>query len=222
MISLQRRKAQQYKVRAVASSLGIVSISTVFAVMGLPHLGSKSAVASEIDSRVLAQTPSTPVTPRSRPVTPRSHSAQAAPNNIDNQFAIKAAQSDQTEIQTSQLALQKSTNLKVRQFAEQMIQQHTASTQKLMPIAMKKGVALPKDVGPINRPLVNELSQLSGAEFDREYMIGQVQAHAGTQATYQSYLREGRDPELKAFATQVLPIVGEHLQMAQGMVSGGY
>lgn len=52
------------------------------------------------------------------------------------------------------------------------------------------------------------------------WMDGQVQAHTKTLAEYQKYLKKGQDPQLKAFASQISPIVADHLQMAQKMASG--
>lgn len=224
---------QKHKVRKIAGSLSLVGIGALFGVVGLPHTGLKANLPLEADSLKLTQAPASPSAPRApqvdtpprpRPAAPGSRVSpnSTTPGNVDSKFAIKAAHSDQTEIQTSQLALQKSTNPKVRQYAERMISHHTTSSQKLMPIAMQKGITLPKDVGPLNRPLLNELPQLSGAEFDKAYVVGQVRGHAGTQAEYQTYLREGRDANLKAFAKEILPVVTEHLQTAQDMAARGY
>lgn len=54
---------------------------------------------------------------------------------IGQQFVQKAAQSDITEIKTSQLALQRSHNPQVKQFAQMMIREHTQSSSKLKPLA---------------------------------------------------------------------------------------
>jgi putative membrane protein len=141
-------------------------------------------------------------------------------NAADRQFMVKAAQSDMTEIQTSQLALKRSQNSQVRQFAQEMIQQHTQSSNKLKPLAARKGVTLPKTLGAENQALLTQLTKLSGTQFDQAYMKGQTQAHTKTQATYQTVLQQGQDPEVKAFASQVLPVVTAHLRMAQNMVAG--
>jgi putative membrane protein len=140
-------------------------------------------------------------------------------SKLDRDFMTKAAQSDMTEIQTSQLALQKSQNREIRDYAQKMIQQHTNSSKELMQIAQSKGVTLPKDVGSKNQPLVSKLSKLSGQEFDRAYMQGQIQSHQKTLNEYQAYLQKGQQQELIAFANKIAPLVSQHLEMAQGMVA---
>ena len=144
----------------------------------------------------------------------------ASLNAMDRQFMAKAAQSDMTEIQTSQLALKRSQNAQVRQFAQEMIQQHTQSSNKLKPLAAQKRVTLPKSLGAENQALLTQLTKLSGAQFDQAYMSGQAKAHAKTQTVYQTELKQGQDMDVKAFASQVLPVVSAHLRMAQSMVAG--
>jgi len=141
-------------------------------------------------------------------------------NAIDQQFVQKAAQSDMTEIKTSQLALQRSRNSQVKQFAQMMIRDHTQSSSKLKPLAARKGVMLPTTLGAANTALVTQLTKLSGTQFDQAYMNGQAKAHAKTEAIYQKELKQGRDSDVKAFATQILPIVAEHYKMAENILAG--
>lgn len=37
---------------------------------------------------------------------------------------------------------------------------------------------------------------------------------------YQKELKQGRDSDVKAFATQILPIVAEHYKMAENILAG--
>ncbi|XHX76830.1 MAG: DUF4142 domain-containing protein [Stenomitos frigidus ULC029] len=141
-------------------------------------------------------------------------------NAVDRQFVVKAAQSDMTEIQTSQLALKRSQNPQVRRFAQQMITHHMQSSNKLKPLAVQKGIALATSIGAENQAMLTQLIKLSGTKFDQAYMSGQAKAHAKTQALYQSELKKGQDADVKAFANQGLPIVTAHLRMAQNMVAG--
>ncbi|MBC7972692.1 MAG: DUF4142 domain-containing protein [Verrucomicrobia bacterium] len=150
----------------------------------------------------------------------QSGDRKASLNAVDRQFVMKAAQSDMTEIQTSQLALKRSQNPQVRQYAQEMIREHTKSSNKLKPLVSKKGVTLPTSLGAENQALLTKLMKLSGAQFDQAYMSGQAKAHAKTQAVYQTELKQGQDTDVKAFASEVLPVVTAHLRMAQSMVAG--
>ncbi|GAX41681.1 outer membrane protein [Tolypothrix sp. NIES-4075] len=196
--------------KIIGGFLGVASAS-VFIIPGL-------AQANTSKQSIIAQT-SSPGGTMSAPTTNSSPNSNPSTSNLDTEFITKAAQSDMTEIQTSKLALQKSRNKSVRDFAQQMIKQHTESSRELKPIAMSKKVMLPKDIGPENTALLTSLKKVSGSQFDQAYMQGQVQAHTNTLAEYQKYLDQGQDPQLKAFASKISPLVAQHLQMAQKMVA---
>ena len=229
--------------KVVGSFIGVAGISTFIGFPGLAQANFNGSANSSSQSILAQSTPGTstpsggamtpaPDTTNSSPSANPSGTMDSSPSGgttsapgttnsspslsaLDKEFMTKAAQSDITEIQTSQLALQKSQDKTVRAFAQDMIQAHTDSSQQLMQIAKAKGFTLPKDVGPDNRPLLTKLKQISGKNFNRAYMQGQVQAHTKTQAEYQKYLKQGQDPDLQAFASKISPVVAEHLQMAQ-------
>lgn len=215
----------------IGSLVGVAGVSSLIVFPGIvqANINSSSSTSSSNSSSQFILSQSTPGTSSpSSGTTPSgggTSSGGGTTSNrsltaVDKQFITKAAQSDQTEIQTSQLALKRSQNQEVRSFAERMIQEHTQSSQQLTPIAQEKGFTPPKDIGKENRALLTKLSNLKGTEFDRAYMQGQAQSHAKTLANYQNYLKQGQDPELRAFASQIAPIVADHLQMAQNMAGG--
>jgi len=139
-------------------------------------------------------------------------------SDLDRQFVIDAAQGGMAEVRLSQLALQRSTNPEVKQFAQQMIQEHTRANEELMQLAIQKGITPPTDVGPKYEAAMMRLMELSGASFDQAYMNeGGINAHLENTAVYQRQVGLGEDPDLKAFAARILPRVQGHLEMAGTM-----
>lgn len=138
----------------------------------------------------------------------------------DAQFMVKAAQSDMTEIKTSQLAQERGASDSVKQYGQMMITEHTKSTKELTALAGQKEVTLPQELAPKQQALYDKLSKLSGKEFDREYLAGQKMAHAETAAFFQDQLQKGKDEDVKQFATKVLPVVKKHEEVASGLSSG--
>ncbi len=140
----------------------------------------------------------------------------------DANVAAVAHASNMDEIQTSQLALQRSQNAQVRQFAQMMITEHTAVDQQMMQMLQARNMA-PQPNAPAQaamqatRATVANLSQRSGMDFDRAYTMHQVNAHRWTLTSLdQSLIPSTRDPEIKAFlTTRVRPAVAMHLEMAQ-------
>ncbi|MEP0798891.1 DUF4142 domain-containing protein [Funiculus sociatus GB2-M1] len=122
------------------------------------------------------------------------------------------------EVQLGQLALRKSTNAEVKQFAQRMIDEHTQANKELMSLAAQKGITPPTTPGPKYEAAMMQLQQLSGENFDKAYMMeGGLNGHMESQAVYQRQVLLGQDPDLRTFAARILPRVQGHLQMAATM-----
>jgi predicted outer membrane protein len=70
-----------------------------------------------------------------------------------------------------------------------------------------------------HRESMEKLSKLSGPEFDREYMRQQLKAHEKAISLFEREANSGKDPELKAFASNTLPALREHQQLARDTAS---
>ena len=143
----------------------------------------------------------------------------AAPQQDDSAFAMNGAQANMAEIALGRLASQKSQNPEVKRFVQRLIADHTKANSALKPIASKKNITLPADVKPEQKETYDRLAKLSGAEFDREFMALMVTNHQKSEAAYQAESTNGTDPELKAFATTILPTIQGHLRMSQEIAS---
>lgn len=157
---------------------------------------------------------------QTRPATsaPASSSSRNQISALDRQFVMDAAHGGIAEVKMAQLALQKSTNPEVKQFAQQMIAQHTPVNKELMRLAAQKGIAAPTDEGPKYKAAMMRVMQMSGESFDKAYMSeGGVNGHLEAAAVYQRQTMMGQDPDLKAFAAKILPAVQGHLEMASTM-----
>lgn len=142
-----------------------------------------------------------------------------APASAGQAFADAAAASDTFEIESSKLAVAKATSAKVRQFAEQMIKAHTDSTAKLKQAASSASpaiMAVPR-LNATQQQTMDTLGTKMGSEFDTAYAAAQVQAHQMTLDTLKGYSSNGDVPSLKAFATELVPVVTAHLNMAKGL-----
>ena len=95
----------------------------------------------------------------------------------DQSFVTAAASSDAGEIQAAQLAETKARRAAVKKFAQQMVTDHTASTQKLTTIATSKGGTPPTTPTQIATDQMAVLQKASPARFDREYVHDQVVDH---------------------------------------------
>ena len=147
---------------------------------------------------------------------PRPAASVPSVSSQDQSFTTQAAQSDQFELQSSQLALQKSHSRSVRAFAQQMLDDHSTTSQQLMAAAQQKGIVLP-DASALDPVLQQKLSVLQAANrtFDREYIADQVSNHRATAQVMQTELSSGQDADLKTLAANTLPLVQSHLAAAE-------
>lgn len=132
-------------------------------------------------------------------------------------FAMKAAKSDAFEIQESQLAVQNTQNPAIKQFAQQMIADHTKSSNDLKAAAPAAGVTpaeAPMRLDDKHAKMVKALSEKTGKDFDKQYVSDQQKAHKQAVSLFEDYAKDGNNAELKSFAQTTLPTLKMHKDMA--------
>lgn len=140
----------------------------------------------------------------------------------DRKFVMEAAMGGMMEVELGRLAVERGSSEGVKQFGQRMIDDHTRANQQLMQIVSGLGVAPPTALDAKHQAMVAKMARLSGAAFDREYMKQMVKDHQKTVALFQREAGRGMQPELKAFASQTLPTLQEHLSMARAMAGGNH
>ena len=139
----------------------------------------------------------------------------------DKKFMMTAAEGGMAEVAMARVALERGSTDAVKQFAQKMIDDHTANNQELMQLASSKGVTLPAGPDAKHKAMMEKMSKLSGADFDHQYIMNAgVKDHEKMLKLLQDETRKGRDADVKAFATKTIPAVEEHLKMARDMMSG--
>lgn len=127
-------------------------------------------------------------------------------------YVSNAAVSDGYEVQSSQLALQRSQSDVVKAFAQQMIAAHTATTSELKPIAQAVGITPPATLDNRRMSMLQNLQNASADDFDDRYIDQQTAAHEEAMALHQAYASSGENEQLKAFAAKTAPAVQQHLE----------
>ncbi|MER3494999.1 MAG: DUF305 domain-containing protein [Mastigocladus sp. ERB_26_2] len=159
-------------------------------------------------------------TTQTYPATAQSTTTPTTQNTtpISNQeFVTQATQGNLAEIELGQLAQKRAASAEVKQYAQQMIKDHTQAQNQLKQLAAQKKLTVPQSVGEQNKQVAANLSKLSGVDFDRAYMNQMVQDHQKTVSLFQREAEQGQDPDLQAFASTKLPTLQQHLQQAQSL-----
>ena len=132
----------------------------------------------------------------------------------DQQFMVDAARGGIAEVEIGRLAAQRAASDAVRQFGQRMATDHGAANQELMQLAQRKGVMLPREMGPSHRAAMDRLSAMSGPAFDQAYMADMMRDHQRDLAAFTRESREGQDAEVRAWAAKTLPTIQEHQRLA--------
>jgi len=196
-------------------STGLVAIALSLAT-GCTPTNPHDQNTSEVPPAALVQATESP-----SPTVSPSASGQNTLSSSDRQFITEAAQGGLAEVQLGQLASQRGTSDAVKQFGQHMVQDHTQVNNQLKQLATQKGVKLPTTIGSNNQQVKQRLSKLSGANFDRQYLKQMLQDHQKDISAFQNEAQQGQDADVKAFATQALPTLQEHLQQVSSIVNPG-
>ncbi|WP_341523369.1 DUF4142 domain-containing protein [Pseudomonas sp. G.S.17] len=131
-------------------------------------------------------------------------------------FVDDASAKGLAEIQTSELALQKSQSADVKKFAQMMVDDHTAANKELAQVAtgLKLKVADDAELMARAKKMVLEYRDES---FDKAYANNQVVAHEQTIELFEEEIKSSKTPELTAFAKKTLPKLQHHLQEAKSL-----
>ena len=141
--------------------------------------------------------------------------AADTPSAQDKTFVQQAAEGGMAEVQEGQLASSQAQSDKVKQFGQKMVKEHTENNQELMTLAQKKGLTPAAALDDKHTQEMAMLQKQADASFDHAYIMGQVTGHQAMASVMQTEIQSGSDPDLKAFAQKTLPVVQQHLQMAQ-------
>jgi putative membrane protein len=136
----------------------------------------------------------------------------------DAGFFKNAGASGLAEVEASKLALEQSSSAKVKKFAQQMVDDHTRANEELEGLKSgDKGYSLVQSPKPDSQKMIDAMSRMRGAEFDKAYAKMMVADHEEAVAIFETEVEKGSNPDLKAFAKKTLPTLKHHLQMAKAL-----
>jgi len=133
-------------------------------------------------------------------------------------FASRAAQDGMTEVELARVALNKSQDKDVQDFANRMIKDHGKANSQLMSIAQQKKLQVPAQLDSTHRAMIDELRGKSGSAFDAAYSQHMAMDHDKVVDYFKdAAVSKGVDSELSAFARDTLPTLKEHKRMADAL-----
>jgi predicted outer membrane protein len=136
----------------------------------------------------------------------------------DEKILKDMAVADMAEVEGGKLAQSKGQSAEVKQFAQQMIDDHTQNLNEVKALAQARGVTLPTEPDAKHKAMAAKLEKMSGDAFDKAYMKqAGVQDHKTVHAKLMAASKKAKDPEVKALVDKTEPVVAQHLKSAQQM-----
>ena len=150
-------------------------------------------------------------------------SPAAAPT--DPQIAMIAVTADNVDIDAAKLAASKTSNPKVKDFANLMIRDHTSVNKKATDLAKKLNIT--PEESDTSRTLksdgdntLEKLRGLSGAAFDKAYINNEVTYHESVaKVVDDTLIPNAKNAELKSLLESARPIFVSHLNHAKELQS---
>ncbi len=150
----------------------------------------------------------------------------------DRDFVEELATAGMAEVELGRLAMERSGNAEVKQFADMMVKDHSKAGDELKQVAMRHSIPMPAAIDEAHQELKSKLSTLKGAEFDQEYMSAMVDGHEDVVDRLQTRSSEDRfgdnkgsvqpegsdnpvEADINQWAAAALPTVRHHLDEAR-------
>jgi putative membrane protein len=144
---------------------------------------------------------------------PTARDQNARPADAD--FLVEAAQANKAEIDAGRIAVAKTSNNDVKRFAQHMIEDHSTAYSDLKDLAYKKDFRVPSSPSQEQLKAALKLGEVSGADFDRQYMDLMVKDHEKAVSLFEKNSMQAKDADVRDWAGKILPTLQKHLKMAK-------
>ncbi|MDN3588354.1 DUF4142 domain-containing protein [Pedobacter aquatilis] len=143
--------------------------------------------------------------------------AESTATGLDEEggtFLRKAAVGGIMEIEAAKIALTNSNNADIKNFAQQMLTDHTKANKELKELAVKKKVITPDGLPADEQIHLDAMKKMKGAAFDKHYVEMMVTDHEKTVKLFEQG-KQNKDSELKVWATNTLSTIEAHTAKAK-------
>ena len=193
-------------------ALGVLAFSIALSAC---HTATKdsSKVADSANQKTIAQTDSaSKAQMKTADSTVNSHKGL---QEDASKFLVKSYEAGMYEIQLSKLAATNGLAADVKKLAADLVTSHTAINSKISAIAASANFVLPAAVNADHQKDLQDMTGLSGAEFDKKYINTIVDGHEKSVSDYKDAYKNLGPSDTRNFAAETLPKIEDHLAMAK-------
>jgi putative membrane protein len=144
-------------------------------------------------------------------------STMSSLTEADRTFVITALSAGQYEVTAANKAQIRSSDQQIKDLAQHMSEDHMKANSQLTNLASRKGITAPTGLTVDQIAQLSQLDKLNGADFDREYLSQQRQAHTEAVRIFEDASKTANDKDVRDWATATLPTMEGHLDMVKKM-----
>jgi putative membrane protein len=134
----------------------------------------------------------------------------------DRQFISRAFNLSEAEIAAGRLAAEKASAPGIKEFAQRLVTEHEKLKGAVQQLAQKNGITIdPHASQSWWQGELQRIGNLSGPDFDREYMKWQLQTHLALVNLYQTQASASPQIELSKFAITTLEDIQKMFDQAK-------
>jgi putative membrane protein len=140
-------------------------------------------------------------------------------NATDQQFVTNAGYNNVDEINAGYQASTNASDSNVRSFALSLVNNYGSAQSALVLLADSFHFTVVSGPDPAHETSLNNLSGLSGLNFDTTYLRIQINDDQAAISLYQAELSNGQNAAVKAYANNYLPAIQAHLNTADNLIT---
>ena len=132
----------------------------------------------------------------------------------DAQFVVEASDISLTEMSLGQLAENNAMTDDTKELGRMMNRDHKKAYDDLASLAAKKSITVPVSMSDASKKDYDNLMEKKGADFDKKYCSMMVDGHKAAIDKFEKASKDAIDPDIQAWATNMLPTLRSHLDHA--------
>ncbi len=140
-------------------------------------------------------------------------------NGADAEFLTKVVPSIAASVKIIDYEVKNTSNVKVREFAQRVLEQHTGSVKTASDHARRLNIAVDTDAENGSKEMIDTMSKLKGPELDVAFLEWLGHIHHDT-TLFENEVKSGADAQLKTYATNSITAGNEHLREARELLAG--
>ncbi len=143
--------------------------------------------------------------------------ADSKVNAADEKFIKQTGEAGKAEVKIATLGAQKAARADVKEFASQLVTDHTKINTELASLAESKNVDLSAVISADGANKFKELEKESGKDFDSAFLAHMEDCHERSVNSFEEAQNDATDGELKTWVGKTLPTLKAHLQKVRDL-----